>query len=150
MSSLLLNESLGDIKLCLPLLVVLLSVLKLPDIDLITLNGEQGEVLPSLVPVNHQLLEPSLPLHGIGNLHDLCLSLILTLLHLSVYLKERLLVELLLLVCRRHLHLMETDQFGKDVNLLFQGSDLLLIVRRILIASLHDLFNPLSLNLHPV
>jgi hypothetical protein len=42
------------------------------------------------------------------------------------------------------------DQFLEDVDLLLKVSDLLLIVRRVLLAGLYDLFNTLALDLDSV
>ena len=42
------------------------------------------------------------------------------------------------------------DQFLEDVDLLLEVPDLLLIVRRVLLAGLYDLFNTLALDLDSV
>jgi len=42
------------------------------------------------------------------------------------------------------------DQFLEDVDLLLKVSDLLLIVRRVLLAGLYDLFDTLALDLDSV
>lgn len=74
----------------------------------------------------------------------------LYLLNLSLKIDILLLKELLFLVCVTHQALVVTDQLYKDVNLLLKIANLLLIVRRILGASLNDLLDALPLNLDSV
>lgn len=95
--SLLSDESLGDVELRFPLLVVEVTVLQLGNVNLSVLRREQGEVLAALVSLSHQDLQTAFALHHVLHSHDLRGSFVLLLLHLVHHFLQLFLIKCLFL-----------------------------------------------------
>jgi len=138
------------IELGLPFLIVNVSVFQLGDINFSTLSGEKSKILTAFISFGHKNLKPTFSIHHILNSHDLRSPLIFLFLHFIHHFLELLLIGSLFLSSVCHQALVIRDQLLKYVNLSLEVSNLFFVIRRVLLASLHNLFDALSFHLHTI